>query len=110
MVVFLSRILIITVLGLVALPTWALATVVMDSMRIFTGQVGIGGSDPALARLDVRGDADTRIRIDGSDTSGLSFRRGGNDAGTVRSTATGLEVWTSNGAMRPIHRCGASGR
>jgi hypothetical protein len=93
------RILIITVLSLVALPTWALATVVMDSMRIFTGQVGIGGSNPALARLDVRGDADTRIRIDGSNTSGLSFRRGGNDAGTVRSTATGLEVWTSNGAM-----------
>ena len=41
----------------------------MNSMQIFSGQVGIGGT-----------------------TSGLSFTRGGNDAGTVRSTATGLEA------------------
>lgn len=92
------RILIIS-LGLVALPTFALAAIIKNSTQIFTGQVAIGGSNPPLARLDVRGDADTRIRVDGSTTSGLYFTRGGTDAGTVRSTATGLEVWTSNGAM-----------
>ncbi|PYM41986.1 MAG: hypothetical protein DME12_09710 [Candidatus Rokuibacteriota bacterium] len=90
------RLVIITLVALVALPALALATIVSDPMRVFTGQVGIGGTAPALARLDVRGDADTRIRIDGSKTSGLYFTRAGIDAGTFRSTATGLEVWTSN--------------
>ncbi len=84
---------------LAALPTLALATIVKDTMRIFTGQVGIGGTDPAIARLDVRGDTDTRIRIDGSATSGLSFTRAGADSGTLRSTGAGLELWTSNGAL-----------
>jgi hypothetical protein len=93
------RILIIGVLGLAALPTFALAAMVKNPMQIFTGQVAVGGNAPPLERLDVRGDADTRIRIDGSNTSGLSFTRGGDDARTVRSTATGLELWTSNGTM-----------
>jgi hypothetical protein len=90
------RIAIVMLLGLVALPTVAIATLVKDTMRIFTGQVAIGGTAPALTRLDVRGDADTRIRVDGGNTSGLYLTRGGNDAGTVRSTATGLELWTSS--------------
>jgi hypothetical protein len=91
-----TKFVIVTLLGLVALPTLAIATIISDPMRIFTGQVGIGGSASALSRLDVRGDADTRIRIDGSTSSGLYFTRGGADSGTFRSTATGLEVWTSN--------------
>jgi hypothetical protein len=90
------RIAILILLGLVALPTLAIATIVKDPMRIFTGQMAIGGTAPALSRLDVRGDVDTRIRVDGSSTSGLYLTRGGSDAGTFRSTATGLEVWTSN--------------
>src|SRR3989475_5609625 len=57
------------------------------------------GTIPPLARPDVRGDADTRIRVDGSNTSGLSFTRVGIDGGTLRSTATGLEVWTSTSAL-----------
>ena len=57
------------------------------------------GTIPPLARPDVRGDADTRIRVDGSNTSGLSFTRIGIDGGTLRSTATGLEVWTSTSAL-----------
>jgi len=90
---------ILLVLALVAVPTLAVATLVKDPMRIFTGQMAIGGTAPALARLDVRGDADTRIRIDGSNTAGLAFTRGGNDSGTLQSTASGLEMWTSNGVL-----------
>src|SRR5438128_12699506 len=88
------RTLIIMVLGLVALPTLALAAIVKNATQIFSGRVAIGGTIPPLARLDVRGDADTSIRVDGSNTSGLSFPRVGIDGGTLRSTATVLEVWS----------------
>lgn len=102
------RILIIVVLSLVALPTLAVAMIVNDSMRIYSGYVGIGGTAPALTRLDVRGDADTRIRIDGRNTTGLWFTRGGKDAGTIRSTGSGLEVWTSDAAGRVLVLQGTS--
>jgi hypothetical protein len=46
--------------------------------------------------LDVNGDSDTRIRIDGSNTAGLFFTLGSGDAGTVRSAANGIEIWTND--------------
>lgn len=70
---------------------------------LFTGQVGIGpgagnqyGLGYPLGRLDVNGDTNTRIRIDGRNTTGIYFTLGGADAGTIRSTASGIEVWTSD--------------
>jgi hypothetical protein len=77
-----------------------------DSTDIFSGQVGIGpgASNPyglpyPMSRLDVTGDTNTRVRIDGSTTTGILFTLGGADAGTIRSTANGLEVWTSDNGL-----------
>lgn len=65
--------------------------------------IGPGAGNPfglgyPLTRLDVNGDANTRIRIDGTNTTGIFFTRSGTDAGTIRSTADGIEVWTSEKA------------
>src|SRR2546428_8893567 len=84
-----------------------IAQTTFPGTSLFTGQVGIGLGDPGnpygmgypLTRLDVSGDTNTRIRIDGSNTTGLFFTRGGADAGTIRATANGIEVWTSDNTL-----------
>jgi|SRR2546428_308549 len=91
----------IVVVLLVAGAAVAAQTTFTASPILFTGQVGIGpgiGTPYPLARLDVNGDTNTRIRIDGSNTTGIYFTRSGADGGTIRATANGIEVWTSDNA------------
>jgi hypothetical protein len=89
------------------------AVIVSSPYRIFTGSpgwVGIGpgasnpwGSAYPTVRLDVTGDSDTRVRIDGANTSGIFFTLGGQDGPTIRYTVQGLEVW-ANGHTGPVLR------
>src|SRR3989442_14741073 len=79
----------------------AAQTTFTASPILFTGQVGIGpgiGTPYPLARLDGNGDTNTRIRIDGSKTTGIYFTRRGADGGTIRGTSNGVGGWKSHNA------------
>jgi len=83
------------------------AVIITSAYRIFNGSpgwIGLGPGAPnpwgqsyPTVRLDVTGDTNTRIRIDGSNTSGIFFTLGGQDGPTIRATAQGLEVWANDG-------------
>jgi len=63
-------------------------------------RVGIGVNS-MTQKLVVGGEANTRLQIDGSATSGVYFTVGGSNGGTIRSGATNqLEFFTTSEAMR----------
>jgi hypothetical protein len=67
-----------------------------DSVDIFTilngGNVGIGTTSPDQ-RLTIAGDANTRLRIDSSDTQGIYFTKSGANNGTFRVDGSGNYEW-----------------
>src|SRR5436309_2144120 len=71
------------------------------------GKLRVGGSGGIPAtRVIVAGDADTRIQIDGTNTlapanatAGIYLTRNAVDAGTIRATVAGIEIWPSSSTI-----------
>jgi hypothetical protein len=65
-----------------------------------SAEVGIGVNS-MTQKLVVGGEANTRLQVDGSATSGVYFTVGGSNGGTIRSGATNqLEFFTTSEVMR----------
>lgn len=73
-------------------PTGGTPLAARMTVKAINGYVGIGLTDPDY-RLVVTGDANTRIRLNGSASSGIYFNHGAADAGTIRGTTSGLDFF-----------------
>jgi hypothetical protein len=73
------------------------------------GNVGIGTNAPDF-KMVVAGDADTRIRVDGSSSAGIYFTQGGSNAGTIRGATSGFEFYVpSTGLAATLNSAGNLG-
>jgi hypothetical protein len=63
-----------------------------------TERLAIGGSTAPANRLEVRNDLHTRVLVaaNANGTAGFRFTIGGADAGTIRATTGGIEIWPSD--------------
>ncbi len=80
-----------------------------EQMRLTSTGLGIGTSSPDF-KLVVAGNTDTRIRVDGSSSAGIYFTQGGSNAGTIRGTTSGLELYVpSTGLAATLNSSGNLG-